>query len=96
LRDGCTCESRRCESEEDGEGDAVTNVQRLLRNELARASRQGRSISTVLPVLRIESHLTGSIGAGLGFAASIKMPRNAVSTTSDGGAVLGENGEIAE
>ena len=28
--------------------------------------------------------------------ASIKMPRNAVFTTSDGGAVLGENGEIAE
>jgi hypothetical protein len=24
------------------------------------------------------------------------MPRNAVFTTSDGGAVLGENGEIAE
>jgi hypothetical protein len=28
--------------------------------------------------------------------ASIKMPRNAVFTTSDGGAVIGENGEIAE
>jgi len=28
--------------------------------------------------------------------AAIKMPRNAVYTTSDGGAVLGENGEIAE
>jgi hypothetical protein len=27
--------------------------------------------------------------------AAIKMPRNAVLTTSDGGAVLGENGEIA-
>jgi hypothetical protein len=25
-----------------------------------------------------------------------KMPRNVVFTTSDGGAVLGENGEIAE
>jgi hypothetical protein len=25
-----------------------------------------------------------------------KMPRNAAFTTSDGGAVLGENGEIAE
>ena len=32
----------------------------------------------------------------VGFAGIIKMPRNAVFTTSDGGAVLGENGEIAE
>jgi hypothetical protein len=28
--------------------------------------------------------------------ASIKMPRNAVFTTNDGGALIGENGEIAE
>jgi hypothetical protein len=29
-------------------------------------------------------------------AASIKMPRNAAVVAGDGGAVLGENGEIAE
>jgi hypothetical protein len=39
LRDGRTWESRRRESEEDDEGDAVTNVQWLLRNELAKVSR---------------------------------------------------------
>jgi hypothetical protein len=37
-----------------------------------------------------------STGADLGLRASIKMPRNAVFTTSDSGAVFGENGEIAE
>jgi hypothetical protein len=35
-------------------------------------------------------------GLNLDLRATNKMPRKAVYATSDGGAVLGENGEIAE
>jgi hypothetical protein len=37
-----------------------------------------------------------SAEANLDLRTSIKMPRNAGFTASNGGAVLGENGEIAE
>lgn len=61
-------------------------------------------------VLPAKSHLTGlAIGVSSlahserksstlkgADGASIKMPRNAVFATSDSGAVIGENGEIAE
>jgi hypothetical protein len=48
----------------------------------------------ILSGLRTKSHLSAPRSGQA--EAAIKMPRNAVFTTGDGGAVLGENGEIAE
>src|SRR6267143_1130684 len=107
LRDGCTRKSRRRESEEDGEGDAVTNVQRLLRTgERWRAVISANSTGFAnqrppdLTAIGVDRELSAIQSMRRRYRpkpiwdlrTSIKMTRTAVFTTSDGGAVLGENG----
>jgi hypothetical protein len=71
-----------------------------MRKRGGRRRRCGDERSTVTPKRTGEGGPTRllRIASSTGFAngQQIKMPRNAVYATSDGGAVLGENGEIAE